>query len=151
MHIQLQAYHRGALVKFELGGPCLVLKIQLFNANNSSHLNRVKLNCSGFSHLQYNLKRLLQAYFRFQDISLCQAWATYGPQDHFMRPAGASRNITPTVNQAEDLFFALPTSAALILAVVYDIKYDSSNNPTGQRQGLHYPTYSPPTRKFSHP
>ena len=41
----------------------------VLNANNPWHLNRVKLDCSGFSHLQYVLQRLLQAYFQFQAIS----------------------------------------------------------------------------------
>ena len=56
-------------------GTCLVIKnLDVLNANYSQHLNRVKLNCFGFSHLQYVLQRLLQVYFQFQDISLCQAW-----------------------------------------------------------------------------
>ena len=54
------------------------------------------------------------------------------------------------MNQAEDLFFTLPTSAVLIFAVVLDIKYDLSNNLARQRRGLHYPTYGPPTRKVAH-
>ena len=72
-------------------------------------------------------------------INVCQAWATYGPRDPFMRPAGTYKNINTYRKLSRELFFALPTSAALILAVVYDIfKYHSSDNLAGQRQGLHY-------------
>ena len=70
-------------------------------------------NCSGFSLLQYVLQRLLQAYFQFQDIGLCQARTTCGPRDHFMRPAGTYRNINTYRESSRSPFFALPISAAL--------------------------------------
>ena len=44
---------------------------------------------------------------------------------------------------------APPGTPLLILAVVYDIKHDSSNNSTRQRLGLHYPTYDPTIRKVA--
>ena len=68
-----------------------------------------------------------------------------------MRSAGTYRSINTYRESSRGLFFALPTIAALILAVVYDIEYDSSNNPASQRQGLHYLIYGPPTRKDAHP
>ena len=35
---------------------------------------------------------------------LAQRWASYGPRDYFMRPAGTYKILTPAVNQAKDLF-----------------------------------------------
>ena len=101
--------------------------------------------------MQYVLQRLFQAIFQFQDIILFQAWAIYDPRDHFMRPADTYRSINSYRESSRRLFFALPASAALILAVVYDIEYDLCNNSACQRQILYYPTYGPPTRKAAHP
>ena len=82
------------LCKISTRGVLLSVKTSLLlNAYNPQLLNRVKLNNSNFSHLQYVLQRLLQAYFRFQNISLNQAWATYGPRNQFMRPADTYRNM----------------------------------------------------------
>ena len=82
----------------------------VLNANNPQHLNREKLNLSGFSQLHYVLQRLLQAYFQFQDISLCKAWAIYDLRDHFMRPAGTNRNINTYRESSQGPFFALSSS-----------------------------------------
>ena len=75
----------------------------------------------------------------------------YGPRNHFTRPAVTYRSINTFRESSREPFSALPASAALILAVVYDIKYNSSNNSARQRKELYYPTYDPPTRKDAHP
>ena len=69
-----------------------------------------------------------------------------------MWPADTCRNINTYRESSSGPFFALPTCVALILAVVYDIKYDSSNNPPHQGlPSVHYPMFGPLTKKVAHP
>ena len=124
------------------------------------HVADIKLNCSGSSHLQYALQRLLQAYFQFKTL----VYVRHGQNTayfmrpagtyilyHFMRPAVTYRSITPTVNQAEDLFLALPTSAALILAVVDVLNTIYPIITVHAKDFIISHNNGPPTRKVAHP
>ena len=46
-------------------------------------------------------------------------------------------------------FFCFPIRATLTIVVVEDIELEPFNNPT--REGLHLPTYGPPTKEVAHP
>ena len=130
-----------------------ILYAHLHNTITAVSITRIGLVCTTLYYRPVCVIESLCVINNF-DV-LFKGWATYGPRDHFMRPASSCRNINRSSDDVKTFFllFTDVCGGKQIICRRGDLFYIAlrrypSNNPA--QEGLRLPTYGPPT-KVAHP